>query len=72
MGTPLFEVGNAKLFTWPHCAPMKVCTLLGTASPFCVTIWSSASGCQRVGSCIVVPGRLTIRGGFAGVKLGSM
>ena len=54
IGKPLrLEAGSAKPRTRPHPAPMNDCTRPGTAMPFWEMIWSSASGCQKIGSCMV-------------------
>ena len=67
IGRPFFDRASANPRTCPHWAPTKVCTFAGRASPFCATVWASASGCQRVGSCMPVPVLATTSGALTGV-----
>src|SRR2546422_10759467 len=46
--------------------PIALCTLSGSVMPFCVMVMASASGCQRFGSFITVPGSFTTSGSFTG------
>ena len=52
--------------TWPQCGPTACWTPFSTGIPFCEIIFSSCSGCQRLGSFIVVPGLLTTSGSLTG------
>ncbi len=57
IGSPVGATRAARSrVTWPQCGPTNRCTLPGIGRPFWATIWSSASGCQRFGSRISVPG----------------
>ena len=62
MGRPRRECGRAKLRTWPHSAPTKVCTSAGAAVRLCGWIVPSASGCQNVASCTVESSRVDDQG----------
>ena len=46
--------------------PIALCTLSGSVMPFCVMVMASASGCQRFGSFMTVPGSFTTSGSFTG------
>ena len=56
----------AKESTRAHCGATKTCTLPGIGMPFWLTWWLSASGCQRSGSSIAVPGSATMSGSLIG------
>ena len=62
MGVPVSDGRSANASTWPQCGPMNAWIEPGIGSPFWAIDSSRASGCQRLGSAITVPGRFTIIG----------
>ena len=60
------DAGSPNEVTWPQNGVTDFWTLPGMDTPFWATCLSSARGCQRLGSIILVPGSVTMSGLLTG------